>query len=63
MAKALIAGITGQDGSYLAEFLSTKVTFEIPESTADVVATGTIRLLRSDPANGPRLPVLSGVIE
>ena len=26
MKKALITGITGQDGSYLAEFLSKKVT-------------------------------------
>ena len=29
--KALITGITGQDGSYLAEFLLAKV-YEVPEA-------------------------------
>ncbi|KAF6202431.1 hypothetical protein GE061_004830 [Apolygus lucorum] len=55
---ALITGITGQDGSYLAEFLMAKgyfvhgiirshvkVSFELSEYTAEVDALGTLRLL------------------
>ena len=40
-----------------------KVSFEIPEFTADVVACGTLRLARSHAANWRQVPFLSGFIE
>ena len=58
MKKALITGVTGQDGSYLAEFLLSKkykvgaqshvkVSFETPEYTANSDAMGTLRILEA----------------
>src|ERR671924_490485 len=57
MKRALITGVTGQDGSYLAELLLSKgyevhgiirraSTFN-PEYTGDVTALGTIRILEA----------------
>ena len=75
MKKALISGITGQDGSFLAEFLlqkgyevhgiriiqsvqpdeiynlaaqsHVKVSFDVPEYTAETDAVGTLRMLEA----------------
>ena len=39
MKRALITGITGQDGSYLAEFLLEKGYMVHGRSTAEVIST------------------------
>lgn len=36
--KALITGITGQDGSYLAEQSHVQISFDMPEYSGDVDA-------------------------
>lgn len=56
MQKALITGITGQDGSYLAELLLTK-GYEVHGAIrrASTFNTQRIEHIYSDPHNGPRL--------
>ncbi len=53
--KAIITGITGQDGSYLAEFLLEKVKFEVHD--------GRMKLLRHPPTTlvFPGLPPFPSV--
>ena len=48
MKKALITGITGQDGSYLAEFLLKKATRSMASSAARAPSTraGSITFIR-----------------
>ena len=76
MKRALITGVTGQDGSYLAEFLLSKgyevhgivrkastlqhaqshvrVSFDLPEYTADITGMGTLRILEAIRRSGIR---------
>src|SRR4030042_2446295 len=61
MKKALITGITGQDGSYLTEFLLKKgyeVYGIIRRSSS--FHTGRIDHLYKDPHEGPRLKLIYG---
>ncbi|MHC4951803.1 MAG: GDP-mannose 4,6-dehydratase, partial [Planctomycetota bacterium] len=61
MKKALITGITGQDGSYLAEFLLDK-EYEVYGIIRRSSTFGTDRIdhLYQDPHTQPRLKLIYG---
>ena len=61
MKKALITGITGQDGSYLAEFLLSK-GYEVygVVRRSSTFTTGRIEHLYEDPHNEPKLKLVYG---
>ena len=59
MKKALITGITGQDGSYLAEFLLEK-GYEVNGITRRASISNTARIDSSD-RKRMRLPYMTGI--